>query len=309
MKKFKNILYVSHGLKSHSDSIGQALRLSHNNNAPVQGLLFCPSLPSNLSEYQASYENSLVHSVNQQIQESRSVHDINEESVPFPLDVVCGENPAVDVIQAVQNASHDLVIKDAEPIDGKGFKAIDMTLLRKCPSAVWLNRLTHQPTNKRRIAVAVDPMIFDDEHKALSLRLLELSNSIAHSCGSRLHLLSCWEYQLERYLQNHAWIKIEDGELNKEIETARVKHREALDHLITESGIDGDIIVHHLHGVPDELVPGWVEKHEIDVLVMGTLARTGIPGIVIGNTAENIVQSVNCSLVALKPPGFVSPVT
>ncbi|GAM59013.1 universal stress protein family 1 [Vibrio ishigakensis] len=43
-------------------------------------------------------------------------------------------------------------------------------------------------------------------------------------------------------------------------------------------------------------------------MVMGTLARTGIPGIVIGNTAENIVQAVSCSLVALKPPGFVSPV-
>lgn len=39
MKKFKNILYVSHGLKSHSDSIGQALRLSHNNNAPVQPIV------------------------------------------------------------------------------------------------------------------------------------------------------------------------------------------------------------------------------------------------------------------------------
>ncbi|MDF5010076.1 universal stress protein, partial [Vibrio parahaemolyticus] len=41
---------------------------------------------------------------------------------------------------------------------------------------------------------------------------------------------------------------------------------------------------------------------------MGTLARTGISGYVIGNTAENILQSINCSLVALKPDGFVSPI-
>ena len=166
MKKFKSILYVSHGLASQSDSIGQALRLSANYQADVQGLLFCPSLPSNLSEYQISYENSLTQTVKQQIKESREMHQISEEVAPFPLDVVCGDQPAVDIIHTVQNASHDLVIKDAEPVEGRGFKAIDMTLLRKCPSAVWLNRLSHQATSKRRIAVAVDPMITSDEEKS-----------------------------------------------------------------------------------------------------------------------------------------------
>ncbi|CSI61259.1 universal stress protein family 1 [Vibrio cholerae] len=65
-------------------------------------------------------------------------------------------------------------------------------------------------------------------------------------------------------------------------------------------------MIHHLHGKPDELIPEWVTQENIDILVMGTLARTGIAGFVIGNTAENIVQSIECSLVALKPEGFVS---
>jgi nucleotide-binding universal stress UspA family protein len=41
---------------------------------------------------------------------------------------------------------------------------------------------------------------------------------------------------------------------------------------------------------------------------MGTVARTGISGFIIGNTAENILQKIDCSLLALKPQGFVSPV-
>ena len=41
---------------------------------------------------------------------------------------------------------------------------------------------------------------------------------------------------------------------------------------------------------------------------MGTVARSGIPGFLIGNTAEDIVQKLTCSLVALKPNDFVSPV-
>jgi nucleotide-binding universal stress UspA family protein len=52
-----------------------------------------------------------------------------------------------------------------------------------------------------------------------------------------------------------------------------------------------------------------IEDKKIDVLVMGTVARTGIPGFIIGNTAESVVQQLSCSLLALKPNGFISPVT
>ena len=47
----------------------------------------------------------------------------------------------------------------------------------------------------------------------------------------------------------------------------------------------------------------------IDILVMGTVARTGIPGFIMGNTAENLIQELKCSLLATKPNGFVSPIT
>ena len=42
---------------------------------------------------------------------------------------------------------------------------------------------------------------------------------------------------------------------------------------------------------------------------MGTLARTGVAGLFIGNTAETILEQLTCSVLAIKPPGFVSPVT
>jgi nucleotide-binding universal stress UspA family protein len=41
---------------------------------------------------------------------------------------------------------------------------------------------------------------------------------------------------------------------------------------------------------------------------MGTVARIGIPGLLIGNTAETILDQLDCSVLAVKPPGFVSPV-
>jgi len=47
---------------------------------------------------------------------------------------------------------------------------------------------------------------------------------------------------------------------------------------------------------------------DVDLMIMGTVARTGIPGFFIGNTAESILSQIDCSVLTIKPPGFVSPV-
>ena len=41
---------------------------------------------------------------------------------------------------------------------------------------------------------------------------------------------------------------------------------------------------------------------------MGTVGRTGIQGVLIGNTAETILSNVHCPVLTTKPEGFVSPV-
>lgn len=64
-----------------------------------------------------------------------------------------------------------------------------------------------------------------------------------------------------------------------------------------------------LKGEPEDVVPKYVDEHAIDLVVMGTVARTGISGLVIGNTAERVLQRLRVSVLATKPPGFTSQVT
>ncbi len=40
---------------------------------------------------------------------------------------------------------------------------------------------------------------------------------------------------------------------------------------------------------------------------MGTVGRGGIPGLSIGNTAEAILDQLQCSVLAMKAPGFKTP--
>ncbi|WP_047049638.1 universal stress protein [Vibrio mexicanus] len=310
MKRFENILFATQGLPGHAEALGQAMQIAANNRVPLTGLIACPYFPGDMAQYQVSFEQALMDTVQQSIDTCRVESQITSDAVPFPIETKTSEQPAVCIIKHAQSHHHDLIIKEAEPLNegAEGFKAIDMTLLRKCPSAVWLQRPTDKPRLKRRVAVAIDPFTETEEHHALSLRLLELACSIADSCDSRLHVVSCWENYLESYLDNQGWIQIDEQQLASEVAKAQRDHHHALKMLISEAGVSCETVIHHLHGKPDLKIPESVEELDIDVLVMGTLARTGIAGFVIGNTAENILQSITCSLVAMKPEGFISPI-
>ncbi len=63
-----------------------------------------------------------------------------------------------------------------------------------------------------------------------------------------------------------------------------------------------------LKGEPRERIPEIVRRSKADLLVMGMVCRTGVPGFLIGNTAETALQHVDCSVLTVKPKGFVTPV-
>jgi nucleotide-binding universal stress UspA family protein len=155
-------------------------------------------------------------------------------------------------------------------------------------------------------------------------------NSQARNCGVRLVLLDVQEavrdvFALTRLERSelhivHAWekpdVKFWTGEHNYfpgdtstliyEIKNLHIKW---LDDFLGQYDLQD--LQHHEHvlqGWADEVISEFAEQHQIDLLVMGTVCRAGIPGFLIGNTAEKILHRINCSVLALKPDGFISPV-
>ena len=63
-----------------------------------------------------------------------------------------------------------------------------------------------------------------------------------------------------------------------------------------------------LKGESSLVIPQFVQEKDADLLVMGTVARSGITGVVMGNTAERILDRVQCAVLAVKPAGFVCPI-
>lgn len=309
MHHYHKLLYISYGTVDETEGLKQALSLARNNKAPLKVLVICPEFPDNFPDYKKKYEKALLEQTELSIHSTKKTIKLEEGAIDVSVELLIDRKPAIKIIRYVLQHGYDLIIKEVELCDRKsGFRAIDMELLRKCPAPVWLCRPIAHSRNEIKVAVAIDPNSPEPAAKDLSLYLLELSRSLANSCSGELHIISCWDYELEHTLRNSAFVKMPDKEVDREVEKERVTHHDSLTGLIKKSGISDANHIHHIRGNPSEVIPDFVKKQHIDILVMGTVARTGIPGFIFGNTAENIVQNLICSLMALKPQGFISPV-
>lgn len=307
MHHFKNILYAMNMAGEETDGLKQALSLARNNEAALKVLALYPTLPTKLQAQKEAFEAFLAQRTEETLARARQI-------VPAVLpeltqEVLESELPlAVGLTRYVIRHEHDLLIKEAESVASEGFKALDMTLLRKCPSAIWLARPISHSREKIRVAVAVDPLNEGENARDLSIRLLQTARAVADGCSGTLDIVSFWEYAYENYLRHSNWIRVSTEEIVDTVQSVQADHYRELNELIKASGIQGEQRIHHLRGEAAERLSPFAKEKGVDIMVMGTIARTGITGFLIGNTAENVFEKLSCSLLALKPHGYISPI-
>ncbi len=309
-QNFRNILFASGGGDDEISGLKQAVSLARNNAARLSVVEIRPELPPKLEPYRSDFEKSALREAAARLDTVCGELGVNRDTLAIEVEVMTHRRPAIALVQRVLGQEHDLLVKNAEVGEGgKRLRAIDMALLRKCPCPVWLWRPITRHRNEIRVAVAIDPENNEDEARSLSHHLLTLARSIADDCDGNLSIVSCWDGGMENYLRNSFLAGMPDEEaIHEAVTEARDTHRAGLESLVEESGISGNHEIHQLKGRPDEAIPAFVEEAGIDIMVMGTVARVGIAGLVIGNTAENILQQLTCTLVAVKPPGFETPI-
>ncbi len=210
-------------------------------------------------------------------------------------------SPFLAFTREVLRGGHDLLVKPVElSSDGRYYGSTDMHLLRKCPAAVWITN--RETPSSARILALVDP---DPEQDALHEQILQMATSLGELRGAEVHVLHVWEASGERLLAN----RVSPDELKAYVEEARSRSEKDLGRILDVAGVEiPRDRVHLIKGDVRFLVPEFVRRRDVRMLVMGTLGRTGIQGALIGNTAETILSRVHCPVLTAKPAGFVSPV-
>ncbi len=233
----------------------------------------------------------------------------------------------LEIVRHVLAHDIDIVVKRAEDLGGIGrhlFASTDQHLLRKCPCPVWLRRTAppqriHDDVRVSRAilaAVDVDEAVASEPQTlhALNERIIETASAMGAADGATVHVLHVWDAPSEGLIRLWSWEGEDHGAARRYVREVESAHRLALDRLVeqarnrfgTARGIK--FVPDLCRGVAREMIPEEVISRRIDLLVMGTIARTGVPGFIIGNTAEDILNCVDCSVVTVKPPGYISPV-
>jgi universal stress protein E len=314
MQRFRNILVSVAGDEAEPGVLARAIGLARRTGAALRLIDVVEDLPWYARLLLPNFEELRAAVVRQKTARLEALAaPIRTEGSAVATALLQGR-PALETVREVLRGGHDLVLKDAEPSARGAIVPADMHLLRTCPCPVWLVRPAQPSRLFARVLAALDPTpesadpIGAIHRTALNAKILDLALSFAEWDGAELHVVHAWEAPGESLLRS--WGAMERARIDAYIAGARDAARRALDALLAPH-LDriGKEHVHLIRGSAGEAIPQFAEREHVDLIIMGTVARTGIAGLLIGNTAETILQRVRCSVLAVKPDDFVSPVT
>ena len=324
MQRFKKILCAVEQGEASKPALERAVALAENNQAELKVIDVIPDLPEIMGIPEGGPISRDLRTSMERDHEARILSLIEPYRHRIEIDYsVLQGTPFLEIIREVLRKEHDLVIKcpDSPSWLDRFLSSDEMHLLRKCPCPVWLVK-SEGPTAYKRILAAVD---VDESYslaelatrRALNIQILEMAASLALSEFAELHIVHVWEsvYEAVSGFVFSPDISPERKAMN--IEHERRQHRQWLEAFVRENGNTAtrdalDYLKPRLHLIKGEArreIPALAKALHIDCIVMGTVARTGVSGFIMGNTAETILGQIDCSILAIKPPGFVTPVS
>jgi nucleotide-binding universal stress UspA family protein len=309
MKRFKNLLLIQpvrEREQSQLTALQRAVRLAKQNQAQLTVVDVLEELPNSLKNHNQHYQALLLDACKKQLEEL--VGPFREQGVTIETEVLTGQ-PTLAIVQKVLGAQIDMVIKDIQPADAdKQFTGIDMQLMRKCPVPLWIIRPGCQAEFKH-ILMALNPELDHGEGDALSALIIELSTSLARMDKAALSVIHAWRLKGETELRRSAFVRLPTAEVDRLVEEERRHHESNLNAFLSQYDLaDIQPEIELIKGPASEVLPRVAAQKEVDLLVMGTIGRSGLQGLIMGNTAENVLKEVTCSVLTLKPKGFKSPI-
>lgn len=204
--------------------------------------------------------------------------------------------PHEELVREALRAGNDLVIAPGHSEGGSSqATSTAVRLCRLCPVPVLAVSAGHAKPF-RRILATVDPLSRDDEGKELNERVIETALEVARLEGGEVAVLYVWGEDLPAdSLETYG----------KQIERLAEAALEDLLRPYKDEIEDDDVLL--VFGEPSSTICRIATEQEMDLVVLGTIARSGVQALWIGNTAEKTLAELDLSVLAVKPSAFVSP--
>jgi universal stress protein E len=298
MRRFKNILAVYRDEIGADNVFAQSVALARANDAKLTLIDVVPD------QYAG---RAGVKERKKRLQ--RLIPAIRAEGVSKAHVLLLEGTAFLEIIQQVMRGAHDLVVTCPEMSHSLQKFYVGSTtthLVRKCPCPVWIAK-PNQDGRYKRVLACIDPNSGNLEDGRLDQKILELATSLADTNGAEVHVLHAWD--VEGPDRDRIRSEIPDqtraGILTKHEAVHRSRVMTVLDAV---PSLPIDYKTHMLRSAPHEAIMNTAANLGVDLIVMGSVNKTGISGFFIGSAAEAVLASSRCSLFTVKPEDFRSPV-
>lgn len=228
----------------------------------------------------------------------RMIVNLNAVDLDLKFETLLG-TPYAEISHAAQQEGYDLVLAGTRGLAAWEQFLVGSTakrLIRKCPSSVWIVKAEHVGPPKAVLAAT--------DFSEVSRRAVMEGLWVAQQASAQFHLLHVVD---SMDVPEDIISRIPEGSSLRSEINEEAKHR--FDGFVDSLSTDPDRVHRHFSfGTPWQEV-GRLAKHlNIDLIAMGTVGRSGIKGMLMGNTAEKVLATCDCSILTVKPADFASPI-
>ncbi|PSW22216.1 universal stress protein [Photobacterium sanctipauli] len=217
--------------------------------------------------------------------------------------------PSIEIIKEAEESSVSMVVidshrKERSVVCKRGSNTLN--LMRKSEVPIWsVSSTTDSIAKVSRVVAAID--LANQEYQAFNEKIVSLAVEYCSIMGAELTLSHVWRLESEGFLRK--WSGYSDVDISLLAAKMREERIERLKSLLLpyeNSAVPTQIKV--LEGEARVMLPTYIANSNASLVVLGSLSRSGIAGFLMGNTAESMVNKLDCSVITLKPDSFKSPI-
>lgn len=200
-----------------------------------------------------------------------------DDGISVTSEVECKDDWRAALAPAASRARADLIIKESRrrnPLQRRFLKTSDWLLLRNAECPVLLVKSLRQGPLTHVLA-AVNLNAKDAAHQALTDTVIDYSRALAEATGAELHAVNAYPDQLNF---------VHPPDLAKRLGIERGR-------------------AHVLQGDPENVVAEVAARLGSPLVVISSVARRGVSAAIVGNTAERILDTLDCDILTIiRPP-------
>jgi universal stress protein E len=306
MTSFNRILVVLDPSTDEQKALKRAVELAVKTGATITALMITYDFSYEMTTMLSIDERHLMRDAvlkEQQVIIDEFIEPYKEQVSQIHSEIIWHNRPYEAIVKAVLNNNYDIVIKATHEhplLKSIIFTPTDWHLLRKCPVPLLLVK-EHQWLPSSKVIAAINASSDEAEHSSLNKIIISHAIQMASMLLSEAILVNS-------YPGTPVSLSVEIPEFDPSSYTEAIKkhHTEAVQRYAKEFGFSEEQCIVE-EGLAEDVIPLLADKLDADLVVLGTVGRTGLSAALIGNTAEQMLDSINCDVLALKPEGYVSP--